>query len=367
MMMKRMLIMLGVLAFILAVVFGIPLYRGMMMGKAMMAMKFPPTVVSAIKAQGIPWQQYVKATGSLRAKNGEDVTSEVSGTVSEVRMSSADEVHQGDILVLLNADTEKALLRSLKITAALAGSVYDRDKKQFDAQAISQAVLDSDAAQLKSAQALVDQQRALVDKKTIRAPFTGKLGIVRLNRGEFITPGAMLVTLQSLDPLLVDFNLPQQELSRISVGQSVVLTTDTYPNRSFSGKITAISPKVESDSRNFQVEALIPNPDHELIPGMFVGLEVEVGIEENHLTLPQAAVTFNPYGQTVFLVENNVVSQVFIETGETRGDQIAVLKGIKEGDLVVTSGQLKLHNGSPVEIDNTVTPTNDQSPQPQEQ
>jgi membrane fusion protein (multidrug efflux system) len=177
----------------------------------------------------------------------------------------------------------------------------------------------------------------------------------------------MLVTLQSLDPLLVDFNLPQQELSRISVDQSVVLTTDTYPNRSFSGKITAISPKVESDSRNFQVEALVPNPDHELVPGMFVALEVEVGIEEDHLTLPQAAVTFNPYGQTVFLVENNVVSQVFIETGETRGDQIAVLKGIKEGDLVVTSGQLKLHNGSPVEIDNTVMPANDRSPQPQEQ
>ena len=366
-MMKRMLIMLGVLGFILAVVFGVPLYRGMMMGKAMMAMKFPPTVVSTIKVQGIPWQQHIKAVGSLRAKNGVDVTSEVSGTVSEIRMKSGDEVNQGDVLVLLNADTEKALLRSLKIAAALAQSVFDRDKKQFDAEAISQAVLDSDEAQLKSAQALVDQQTALVDKKTIRASFAGKLGIVRLNVGEFISPGQMLVTLQALDPLLVDFNLPQQELSRVAFDQSVILTTDTYPGRSFSGKITAISPKVESDSRNFQVEALILNPNHELVPGMFVGLEVEVGDEESHLTLPQTAVTFNPYGETVFLVENNVAKQVFIETGETRGDQIAVLKGIKEGDLVVTSGQLKLHNGSPVEVDNTVMPKNDQDPQAQEQ
>lgn len=365
-MMKRMLIMLGVLAFILAVVFGVPLYRGMMMGKAMMAMKPPATVVSAIKAQVIPWQAQIKAVGSLRARQGVEVTSEVSGIVTRIMMKSGQEVKKGDILALFNADTDIALLRSLKISAALAKTVYERDKKQFEAQAVSQAVLDSDEAQVKSSQALAEQQTALINKKIIRAPFAGKLGINRLNVGEFITPGEMLVTLQSLDLLLVDFNLPQQELARVSVDQDIVLTTDTYPQRTFSGKITAISPKVESDSRNFQVEAIVSNSQHELIPGMFVALEVKVGEEENHLTLPQTAVTFNPYGETVYVINDHVAKQVFIETGETRGDQIVVAKGIKEGDLVVTSGQLKLHNGSVVEVDNTVEPVNDQDPHPQE-
>ncbi|MBF0570335.1 MAG: efflux RND transporter periplasmic adaptor subunit [Candidatus Omnitrophica bacterium] len=366
-MIKRMLIMLVVLCFILAVVFGVPLYRGMMMGKAMKAMKFPATVVSAIKAQTMPWQQHIKAVGSLRAQHGVDVTSEIPGIVAEVRMKSGDQVKKGDILVLLNAQTDIALLRSLTISAQLAQTVYARDKKQFEAQAISRAVVDSDEAQVNSSQALADQQAALVRKKTICAPFAGKLGINRVNVGEYITPGEMLVTLQSLDVLLVDFNLPQQELARVSLDQEIVLTTDTYPGRLFTGKITAISPRVESDSRNFQVEAMVPNLNHELIPGMFVDLEVKEGGEEKRLTLPQTAVTFNPYGETVFVVDNNVAKQVFIETGETRGDQIAVVKGIKEGDWVVTSGQLKLHNGSPVEVDNTVVPKNDMAPQPQEQ
>ena len=365
-MMKRMLIMLVVLGLILMVVFGVPLYRGMMMGKAMMAMKPPATVVSAIKAQVIPWQAQIKAVGSLRARQGVEVTSEISGIVTRVMMRSGQEVKKGDVLVLLNADTDLALLRSLKVSAALARTVDERDKKQFEAQAVSQAVLDSDDAQVRSTQALVDQQTALINKKIIRAPFAGKLGINRLNGGEFISPGEMLVTLQSLDVLLADFNLPQQEFPRVSVDQEIVLTCDTYPQRAFSGKITAVSPKVESDSRNFQLEALVPNPKHELLPGMFVALEVKVGEQEDHLTLPQAAVTFNPYGQTVFVIDHNIAKQVFIETGETRGDQIVVVKGINEGDLVVTSGQLKLHNGSAVEVDNTVVPSNDQAPQPQE-
>ena len=371
---KRMLIMLAVVALLFGAIFGYKAFQGQMNKRFMASHQMPPVTVSAIKAEVHPWQPQLKAVGSLRAVRGVDVTSEISGLVRTLHFKAGDEVREGHLLVRLNADADLAQLRSLEAAAELANTVYERDKKQFAVQAISQATLDADAADLKSKRAQVAQQKAVLDKKTIRAPFAGRLGISTVNPGQYMNPGDKIVTLQSLSSVYVDFFLPQQELSRVSLGQKVVVSSDTYPGRTFTGKITTINPKVETDSRNVQVEATINNPRHELFPGMYVSAEVKAGKEERYLTLPQAAVTYNPYGETVYIIEESgkgpdgspllTAKQTFVALGPTRGDQVAVLKGIKEGDTVVTSGQLKLKSGSTVIINNQVRPSNDAAPQP---
>jgi membrane fusion protein (multidrug efflux system) len=280
-------------------------------------------------------------------------------------------------LVQLNAESDNGQLHAFEAAAELAQSVYERDQKQFAAQAVSQATLDADAADLKAKDALVAQQKALVDKKSIRAPFGGRLGISFVNPGQYVNAGDKIVTLQSLDSIYVDFSLPQQELSRISKGQAVTAVTDTYPGKIFSGKISAINPKVDQQTRNVQIEATMANPKHELLPGMYVSVEVQAGRMQRYLTLPRTAVTFNPYGETVYLVEEKgrdktgkpalFARLTFVTVGPSRGDQVAVLTGIKAGDLVVSSGQLKLKSGSPIIINNRIQPLSDAAPNPVEQ
>ena len=369
--------MLAAVGLLFGAVFGYKAFQAQMSKKFMSSQQMPPVTVSAIKAEVHPWQPQLKAVGSLRAVRGVDVTSEISGLVRTLHFKPGDEVREGRLLVQLNADADLAQLRSLEAAAELASTVYERDKKQFAVQAISQATLDADAADLKSKRAQVVQQKALVDKKTIRAPFAGRLGICTVNPGQYMNPGDKIVTLQSLSSIYTDFYLPQQELSRVSLGQNIIVTSDAHPGSTFTGKITTINPKVEPDSRNVQVEATISNPRHELFPGMYVSVEVKAGKEERYLTLPQAAVTYNPYGETVYVVEESgkapdgspimKVKQIFITPGPTRGDQVAVVKGIKEGDTVVTSGQLKLRPGSTVIISNKVQPSNDAAPKPMDE
>jgi membrane fusion protein (multidrug efflux system) len=373
-MIKRMVIMLLAVGLLFGAIFGYHAHKTGQMKKSMASFQPPPVTATAAKAEYQSWQPELKSVGSLRAVRGVDVTSEVSGLVSSVLFKSGDDAKEGKVLVQLNADSDIARLHSLQAQAELANTVYERDKKQFEIQAISQAVLDGDASDLKNKRAQVAEQAALVDKKTIRAPFAGRLGISTVNPGQYVNPGDKIVTLQSLDLIYADFYLPQQELSRISLGQTVVASTDTYPGRTFTGRITAINPKVDTATRNVQVEATLLNPGHKLLPGMYASVEVKAGAQERHLTLPQTAVTFNPYGETVYVVEKTgkgpkgepvlTVRQAFVTTGPTRGDQIAILKGIKEGETVVTSGQLKLKNGSRVTIDNTVRPTDQANPTP---
>jgi membrane fusion protein (multidrug efflux system) len=376
-MIKRMIIMLVAIGLLFGGIFGYQAFKSRMQRKSMAAMQPPPATVTAMKAEYQSWQPEIKAVGSLRAVRGVDVTSEISGLVQTLHFESGEEVDKGQMLVQLNADSEIAQLRSLEAAAALALTVYERDKKQFEAQAVSQSTLDADAADLKSKRAQVAEQKAVIDKKTIRAPFAGKLGISTVNPGQYINPGDKIVTLQSLDLIYADFYLPQRELSHISLGQSVAVTTDSYPDRKFSGTITTINPRVEQATRNFQAEATIANPGHLLLPGMYASVAVKAGAPKRYLTLPQTAVTFNPYGETVFVVEESgkgpegqpslVVRQTFVTTGPTRGDQIAILKGIKEGDTVVTSGQIKLKSGSSVTINNEFQPSNNPAPKPQDE
>ena len=335
----------------------------------------PPQTVSAANVHFTDWQPEVSAVGSMRAVRGVDVTTEVTGLVRTLRFNSGDEVKAGQVLVELNADAEIAQQQALEAAAELSATVYKRDQEQYDAEAISKAQLDADAADLKNKRAQANAQKALVQKKIIRAPFAGRLGITTVNPGQYLNTGDKVVTLQAVDPIYVDFKLPQQQLAQIANGQSVNLTTDSFPGVKFVGKINAIDPRVDASTRNFQAEATIPNQDRKLLPGMFARVAVIAGEAKSYLTLPQTAITYNPYGATVFVAQRKpdgsekdlIAQQAFVTLGPTRGDQVAVVKGVKEGDLVVTSGQMKLVNGAPLIVDNSILPANDPSPSPQEQ
>jgi len=373
---KKMVIMLLAVGVVFGGIFGYMGFRSYMMKKYMFAGGVPAVTVSATPAVTEEWQPQISAVGSLRAVRGVDVANEIAGLVQSVHLKSGDTVAAGQILVQLNADSDVAQLHTLTAARDLSHSVYERNKKQFLAQAISQATLDADAADLKVKQAQVVQQEAQIVKKTIRAPFAGRLGISSVNPGQYLNPGDKIVTLQALDSIYVDFFLPQQELSRIAAGQTVVVVSDTYPDKKFTGRISAISPKVDPQTRNVQIEAILANPRHELLPGMYATIRVQAGKAERHLTISRAAVTFNPYGETVYVVEDKgagkdgkpllTARQTFVTLGPSRGDQVAILKGVKEGERVVTSGQLKLKSGSPVVINNTVQPLNDPHPAPKD-
>ncbi len=374
---KRMgFMLLGILLLVGAVV-GWKYYNYMQYQKTAAAAPVPSSTVTSTKAEFQQWQPQISAVGTLRALRGVDVTTEVAGLVRSIHFKSGDEVRTGQLLAQLNADSDVALLRSLEAAADLANTVYDRDKELLAAEVLSKAQVDTDAGDLKSKRAQVAQQLAVVQKKTIRAPFAGKLGISTVNPGQYLNPADKLVTLQTIDPIYVDFNVPQQQLQQLAVGQKLTLTTDAAPGQTFVGKINAISPKIDPATRNVMIEATIPNAKRELLPGMFASVKVNSGTENRYLTLPQTALTFNPYGDTVFVIKptdkkdekGNValqVQQVFVTTGPTRGDQVAILKGLDPGAEVVSSGQVKLKNGARVVINNTVVPLSNPNPTVQE-
>ena len=376
-MIKRMLMMLVLVGVVLGGLFGFKAFVGGKIKEAMASMADLPQTVSAAKAASSDWQPRIDAVGSLRAVRGADLSLEVAGVVEEITFQSGDEVQAGQVLLRLRNDDDVAKLQSLEATAQLAQITYDRDVKQLKAQAISQAIVDNDEANLRNAKAQVAQQKAMVDKKTLRAPFAGRLGLRQVDLGQFLSAGTVIATLQSLDPIFVDFLLPQQSVAQLSVGQTVRVKVDAFLGREFAGKITAINPKVETASRNIQVRATLPNRDQKLLPGMFATVELETGAPQRLVTLPQTAVSYNPYGSLVYIVDDKnkdaggkphpVARQVFVTTGATRGDQVAILKGVSEGDTVVTSGQVKLRNGVPLAIDNRIVPTNDAAPKPVDQ
>jgi membrane fusion protein (multidrug efflux system) len=376
-MVKRMAIMLVLVAVVFGGIFGFEAFKAKMIEKAMASFANPPQTVSTTAAALQDWQPRLEAVGSLRAVNGADLSLEVAGIVEEIAFQSGDDVAAGQLLLRLRAEDDVAKLQSLQASAELAQIVYDRDQKQLKIQAVSQATLDADAANLKNAKAQVTEQQAIVDKKFVRAPFAGHLGIRLVDVGQYVSPGTAIVTLQALDPIFVDFFLPQQALEQIKVGQAVAVKVDTYAGETFNGEISAINPKVDVNTRNLQVRATLKNPDHRLMPGMYATVDIDVGQPQRYVTLPQTAITFSAYGDTVYVIEDKgkgpngqpqlFARQTFVTTGATRGDQIAVTDGLKEGQTVVTAGQIKLHNGAPVAINNTVQPSNDPHPQPVEE
>jgi len=363
---KRIVLTILIALAIFGAIFGYKFYS---IRKAMAAyaeMKIPPVTVSAADAQTQTWPNTLTAVGSLASHRGITVKTELEGLVGEVVAQSGAVVAQGDLLVVLDTASEEAQLSGLEAQAKLAEINLTRARDLRTNGTNTPSDLDAAEAASTQTKAAVTQLRVTLAKKHIVAPFAGRLGIVKVYPGQFLSKGDALVVLESIDPIHVDFSQPQQELSRLAVDQEVQLKVDAYPARVFTAKITAISPRVSDATRSLDIRATLANSDEALRPGMYAHVEVVLPPTENALVLPGTAVVHNPYGETVYVIENGVAKQRFIKTGPQRGDLIMVVDGLKAGDQVVTGGQIKLRNGSAVRIDNSAAPEANPAPKPNE-
>ncbi len=351
------------------VIAGVKVHQFIVMAAAQKAAPLPVSTIAAAAATKETWQETLPAIGSVNAVQGVMVSPEISGMVSEIDFESGATVKKGDLLIRLDTSSEKAQLRAAQAQVNLAQLNADRSHKLGQDKTISQSELDASDATLQQNQANADAISSIIDKKTIRAPFDGKLGIRLVNLGQEMDVGRAIVSLQSLSPVYVDFSLPQQEISHLSPGLKVIATSDAYPGTNFTGELIAINPDLDITTRSVQLRAKFENADELLRPGMFVRAEVELPVSEPVLVIPTTAVLRAPYGDAVFLIMNAkdagvtnlpptqlVAQQKFIRTGRMRGDFTAVESGLQPGDRVVTAGLFKLHNGDPIDINNTNAP-----------
>ena len=336
----------------------------------------PPETVTASVVQSATWPSVLTAVGSLEAVQGVMVTSELTGKVVKIAFEPGSAVKAGDLLVQQDTSSEAAQLRSAEASMELARLNLERAKELLPQKVITPSNYDSVEAEFKQAAAQVDAIRATIAKKTIRAPFAGRLGLRQINLGQTLNDGDTIVSLQAMDPIFVNFQLPQQELAKIRQGLQVRLTSDALPGETVEGAITAVNPQVDSATRNIRIQATVANTREHLRPGMFVNVTLALPDIQTVLTIPSTAVLYAPYSDSVFIVENkpddtgdaseSVVRQQFVRLGEKRGDFIAVLSGLKEGETVVSTGAFKLRNGQSVVVDNTLSPEFKLAPQPQE-
>lgn len=369
------------------VVFGGIFFVKWQAGRGMNAMfdnmSQPPVAVSAFTARAERWSDSVDAVGTLVAVNGTDVTTESGGVIREIAFESGQPVKAGTVLVRLNSANETATLKALEAAARLAVVQRDRWRELARDKLVSQADAEQRSTDAASALAQAEAQRAVIAQKTVRAPFDGILGLRKVNLGQYIAPGEPIVSLQSMHPIHLDFSLPEQRMGQVVEGTVVTAEVDALPGQSFEGRITAIEPQVDAATRNFKVQATVPNPGGNLRPGTFVRVGFPLGGERSVVVIPQTAISFNPYGNAVYVVTAGaaakgsqgadgqpapaplVVKQRFVKTGATRGDLVAVTEGLKPGERVVTSGLLKLRNDAVVTINNAVQPTSEARPQVQ--
>ena len=335
--------------------------------EAMSSMESPPIAVSAMPASKQAWMPEFQAVASLQAVQGVEVTGEVPGLITAIHFQSGQKVKQGDLLLELDMSTDRAQLQSLKAAEDLARAQYARQQNLVQRDMAPQSDLDEAEAKFKQAQAEVRKQQALIDKRQIRAPFDGVLGLRKVEKGQYMQPGIPIISLQNMQPIYVNFSLPQENLHQVSLGQHIELSVDTWPDRTFKGQITAFDSKISSTSRNIRIQATLPNADEVLRPGMYGQVTVQFGQPQEVITLPQTAISSNPYGDVVFVltqVEDSAhgadlyqASRRFVHTGLNRGDQVAVTQGIEENDLVVTTGGHKLREGAKAIINNQVEPS----------
>lgn len=357
-MIKRMLAMLLALGLLFGGVFGWKAYQASVTAAARAAMKPAAATISSTTVAEESWQISVASVGTLNAIQGVDVSAEVSGVVAVINFESGQSVKAGDLLIQQDSDAEQAELRALEAQRTLARLDYERATGLEQRSALSQAQLDHARSELDSLTARVEAQRANIARKAIRAPFAGELGIRLVNVGQFLSPGTPIVTLQRLDALYVDFNVPERYLQSIGVGRAIEITTAAFPDQVFAGTITAISPKVDDKTRNLQVRAELPNRENRLRPGMFARVAVHVGQPEPVLTLPRTAIAFYPYGESVFVIlgagDALTAERRHVTTGTVREGRVQILSGLEPGERVVSAGQLKLRSGQPVIVDNSV-------------
>ncbi len=334
----------------------------------------PPETVTTAEVKTDRWQPTLTAIGSVAAVQGVTVSAETSGTVKTIAFESGATVKAGEVLVELDTAIEQAQLRSAAASADLARANLDRARDLRAKNMVSAADFDAAEAQAKQTLAQMDNLRAVLAKKTIRAPFAGRLGIRQVNLGQFLDNGAAIVSLQSLDPVYVDFALPQRYLTQLRTGMTVRVTTDAFPRQAFAGKLTALSPEVDSVTRNVRLQATLANPDGRLQPGMYVEVAVVLPDTEPVLMIPATAVLYAPYGDSVFLIEDKkdektgavgkVLNQKFVRLGLAHGDFVVVTSGLEAGQTVVGTGVFKLRNGMSVVVDNTLAPQPQLAPSP---
>ena len=374
---KRMMWMLIGTGVVFGGVFGMKWFGGKMMNQYFDNMPMPPAVVSSAVAKSENWAASLNGVGSVVASNGADVTTESGGIIAALHFESGARVKKGDLLVTLSAGTERADLARLQAQADLAQSEFARLERLYKLDAISKSELDRAQADLSAARAGADAQRAKLAQKQIRAPFSGQLGIRQVNVGQYLSAGTPIVSLQAINPVFVDFTLPEQNQAAVQNGQTVSVVVDSQPGRTFSGVVPAGEPLVDSKTRNFKVRARFDNADEALRPGLFARASIGLASTANVVTIPQTSVSYNPYGNSVYVIQSVkgkdadgkavdelVVRRRFIKTGETRGDLVAVTDGLKAGEQVATSGLLKLQNDSKVKINNTVQPSASATPTP---
>jgi membrane fusion protein (multidrug efflux system) len=328
-----------------------------------------PVSVAASQVTVESWNSSFDSIGTIVAVNGVVLHAEAPGSVRRIRFPSGAAVRTGDVLVDLDASTERAQLQSALASAELAHTTFERVRSLRGDNAIAQSELDSADARAKQASAEVSRLRAEVAKRTIRAPFSGELGIWQINLGQFLQSGAEVISVLSLDRVYVDFDLPQQRLARLKPGLAVRVTSDSFPGVSFEGKLSAIDPGLDVGTRSVQLRASLSNSDHRLRPGMFAHVQVVLPERQRVISIPGSAVIYAPYGDSVFVVEKakpggTTARQHFVRLGERRGDYVAVTEGLEAGDTVVTAGAFKLSNGTAVVINNALAPHGSLAPEP---
>jgi membrane fusion protein, multidrug efflux system len=372
-MVKRMILMLAITA---AVIATLGFFKFQQVQEAMAqgaSFQPPPEAVTTIVAQREQWPSTLTAIGTMAAVQGVTVSADLPGTVDRIAFESGKFVNKGDLLVQLDTRQERAQLITIDSQREFANLNFDRMKGLLDQRVISRAEFDRAVTDQKQSEAQIGEVNATISRKTIRAPFSGVLGIRQVNLGQYLAPGDPIVLVQSLDPIYANFGVPQQDASQVRLGRTVRITAEELTGTVFEGRITAIDPRVDEATRNLQVQATLRNRGGQLRPGMFVEAEVLLGESRSVVTLPSSAINYAPYGDSVFVVTDlkgqdgqsyRGVRQQVVKVGAARGDQIAILEGINAGDEVVTSGVFKLRNGAAVQVNNKVQPSNSRTPKP---
>ena len=372
---KRMILMLTATTAILAVLGFVKFQQFQAAAGQAASFQPPPEAVTTIVASQDAWPATLSAIGTTAAVQGVTVSADLPGIVDRITFESGSAVRQGDVLVQLDTRQEQAQLTAVEAQRDLARLNFDRMQGLVKDGAISRAEYDLAVAEQKQTEARVGEIRATIERKTIRAPFSGILGIRQVNLGQYLSGGDPVVPLQALHPIYVNFGVPQQDAARMRAGRGVRITTGDLSGVQFTGRITAIDAVVNQATRNVQVQATIPNPEGTLRPGMFVQTEVILGASRPVIALPASAISYAPFGDSIFVVTDledpngrtyRGVRQQFVKLGVARGDQVAVVSGVSAGDEVVTSGVFKLRNGAAVSVNNKVQPTNNPAPKPED-
>jgi membrane fusion protein, multidrug efflux system len=334
----------------------------------------PPTAVTTTITKQTEWEPVFTSIGSVAAVNGVQVTTDLAGIVKKIAFESGATIHQGDLLVELDTEQERAQLLQAQAQRDLALITLNRNRDLLAKHTVAQQDYDNAQAIYNQMQATVDQYKALINRKTLRSPFSGIIGIRQVNLGQYLNTGDPVVWVQTSDPIYVNFNLPQQNLSELSVGQIVQVTSDAYGDRQFEGKINAINPLIDQNTRNAQIQATFSNPDSKLHPGMYVNVRIQRPEILKVIAIPASSVHYAPYGDSVFIVTEledkqkgkkyKGVKEQFVKLGETRGDLVAIVSGLKVGEEVVTSGVFQLKGGQAVIVNNETDPGSETNPTP---